>query len=101
MVLKIEGICPLLGVFDMPKAIAFYCDLLGFEVVTTSQPGNDFDWALLRLDDAELMLNTEYERDERPPNPDLGRVAAHSDTVLYFGCRDLVASGLDCLHEPR
>jgi catechol 2,3-dioxygenase-like lactoylglutathione lyase family enzyme len=66
MALKIEGICPLLEVFDMPKAIAFYCNLLGFEVVATSRPGNDFDWALLRLDDAELMLNTAYEKHERP-----------------------------------
>jgi catechol 2,3-dioxygenase-like lactoylglutathione lyase family enzyme len=92
MDLKIEGVCPLLAVFDMPKAIAFYRDVLGFEVVATSRPGNDFDWALLRHDGAELMLNTAYERDERPPFPDPACVAAHADTTLYFGCRDLDAA---------
>jgi glyoxylase I family protein len=92
MALKIEGVCPLLEVFDMPKAISFYRDLLGFEVVATSQPGNDFDWALLRLNDAELMLNTAYERHERPAVPDPIRVAAHGDTALFFGCRDLDAA---------
>lgn len=45
MALEIEGLCPLLEVFDMPKAMAFYRDLLGFEVIATSRPGPDFDWA--------------------------------------------------------
>jgi glyoxylase I family protein len=89
--LKIEGVCPLLGVFDMQTAIAFYRDVLGFEVVATS-PGSDFDWALLRLNDTELMLNTEYEKHERPPAQDPVRVAAHGDTTLYFGLRDLDAA---------
>jgi catechol 2,3-dioxygenase-like lactoylglutathione lyase family enzyme len=51
----------------MPKAIAFYRDLLGFEVVSTDLPGNECGWALLKLNDTEIMLNTLYERDERPP----------------------------------
>ena len=92
MALKIEGLCPLLAVFDMRRAIAFYRDVLGFEVAATSQPGNDFDWALLRLDGTELMLNTAYERHERPPAPDPATVAAHGDTTLYFGCRDVDAA---------
>ena len=92
MGLKIEGISPLLEVFDMSRAIAFYRDLLGFEVIATSQPGNDFDWALLRLNAVELMLNTAYERDERPPAPDPTRIAAHGDTTLFLGCRDVDAA---------
>jgi catechol 2,3-dioxygenase-like lactoylglutathione lyase family enzyme len=92
MALKVEGVCPLLWVFDMPEAIAFYRDLLGFEVVSTDRPGNECDWALLRLNDTEIMLNTLYERDERPPYPDPARVIAHGDTTLYFGCRDLDAA---------
>ena len=39
----------LLEIFDMPASIAFYRDSLGFEVVQTSHPGNDFTWALLEL----------------------------------------------------
>jgi glyoxylase I family protein len=89
MTLDIRGLAPLLEVFDMSASIHFYGDILGFEVVNTSSPGKHFDWALLRLDGVELMLNTAYEADERPSTPDSNRVAAHADTGLYFGCPDL------------
>jgi len=67
MTLDIRGLAPLLQVFDMPASIHFYRDILGFEVVNTSRPGEDFGWALLRLNGVELMLTTAYENDERPP----------------------------------
>ena len=71
----------------------FYRDVLGFEVVTTSKPrGEHFDWALLRLKGVELMLNTAYEQDARPPAPDPARIAAHDDTAIYFGCPDVDAA---------
>jgi len=102
MGLDIRGMAPLLQVFDMPTSIAFYCGMLGFEVATTSRPGPDFDWALLRLNGVELMLNTAYERDKRPPAPLRARIAAHDDTCLYFGApdvdavyKDLLAKGLN------
>jgi len=89
MPIDIRGMAPLLQVFDMPTSIAFYSDLLGFEVVTTCKPGPVFDWALLQLNGIELMLNTAYERDQRPPAPDPARIAAHDDTCLYFGTPDV------------
>jgi len=102
MALDIRGLAPLLQVFDMPTSIHFYRDIVGFEVVNTSRPGEHFGWALLRLHGVELMLNTAYESDQRPPAPDPNRAAAHGDTVLYFGCPDvegaykqLRAKGLD------
>jgi len=88
--IDIRGMAPLLQVFDMPTSIAFYRDTLGFEVVTTSKPRREhFDWALLRLNGVELMLNTAYEEDARPPAPDPARIAAHDDTCLYLGCPDV------------
>ena len=36
MALDIHGIAPLLQVFDMPVAVRFYRDVLGFELVQTS-----------------------------------------------------------------
>ena len=93
MAIEIRGMAPLLQVFDMPTSIAFYRDVLGFEVVTTSKPGAErFDWALLRLNGMELMLNTAYEADSRPPEPDRARIAAHDDTAIYFGCPDVDAA---------
>ncbi len=47
---------------------------------------------MLRLNGVELMLNTAYEEDTRPPAPDPVRFAAHDDTCLYFGCPDVDAA---------
>lgn len=88
MALRLEGLCPLLQVFDMPAAIRFYRDVLGFVVVHSAPPGDDCDWCLLRLDGAELMLNTRYEKPERPPAPDPLRIAAHDDVTLFLACPD-------------
>ena len=93
MSIELRGVCTLLQVFDMPTSVRFYRDILGFEIVqTTSREGDQFDWGLLRLDNVEVMLNTPYERDERPAQPDSARVAAHRDTCLYFGCPDVDAA---------
>lgn len=62
-------LCPLLQVFDMLASVHFYRDMLGFMVETTSTVHDSdpaFDRALLRKGDAVLMLNTAYERDDRP-----------------------------------
>jgi len=105
--MDIHGVAPLLQVFDMPTAIHFYRDVLGFKVSATSQPGDDCNWALLKLNGAEVMLNTAYESDRRPASPESQRVAAHDDTCLFFGCEDLDAAyqhlrahGLN-LKEPK
>lgn len=89
MTIKVEGVAPLLQVFDMPISVAFYRDVLGFTVVDQSAPGDDFDWGMLRLDDAVVMLNTAYERDDRPSAPDPTRINPHEDTGLFFGCPDV------------
>lgn len=73
----------------MPAAVYFYRDVLGFELVNQSQDGDEFDWCLLSRRSAELMLNTMYERESRPPQPDAKRAAAHADTGLFFACREL------------
>jgi len=89
---NIHGVAPLLQVFDMPTALRFYRDVLGFTVWSSSEPGDQCNWCGLRLNGAEVMLNTAYEADQRPPVPDLARVAAHEDTCLFFGCKDLDAA---------
>jgi glyoxylase I family protein len=109
MAIEVKGMTPLLQVFDMPSSMKFYCEVLGFEVVTVDDPKKapNHDWVWLRLNDADLMLNTAYERDERPPAPEPRRHAAHDDTCLYFGAPnvdavygDLTAKGLK-LNKPK
>jgi glyoxylase I family protein len=93
MGIELSGCCPLLEVFDMPTSLAFYCDVLGFEVVSHSgdaaDPSRKFDFCWLRRKGTELMLNTAYEREYRPEKPDAARVVGHGDTCLYFGWEDL------------
>ena len=107
MSIEVRGVCVLLQVFDMPTSVRFYRDVLGFEVVQTSPPeGDQFDWGWLRLGESQLMLNTAYEQEFRPAQPDATRIAAHDDTCLYFSAPDvdavyqhLLAHGID-VQEP-
>jgi catechol 2,3-dioxygenase-like lactoylglutathione lyase family enzyme len=73
----------------MATSVAFYRDVIGFEVVMQSSPGDNFDWGLLRMGDAELMLNTAYDAENRPVTPDPARWAGHPHTTLFFFCPDL------------
>lgn len=96
MTIQPTDLVPLLQVFDMPEALRFYCDVLGFTVVGSSEEieaaeGRYFHWALLRLGSAALMLNTAYDANERPPAREAERWRGHADVGLYFGCNDLDA----------
>jgi glyoxylase I family protein len=88
MPLRIGSFATLLQVFDMPTSLAFYRDVLGFEVASDVPPDDRCDWVMLKMRESELMLNTAYEADERPASPDPGRIAAHKDVTLYFDCED-------------
>jgi glyoxylase I family protein len=94
--IRLESAIPLLLVFDVPTAVAFYRDILGFEIVNTSRPfsdaKDDFGWCLMGLGPVELMLNNAYENNIRPPAPDPARIRAHADTIFYMMCRDLDAA---------
>jgi catechol 2,3-dioxygenase-like lactoylglutathione lyase family enzyme len=92
----IASMTPLLQVFDMPRAVAFYRDKLGFAVVAhspeiESAEGRYFHWCTLRRDGAQLMLNTAYDEGERPSGRDEARWAGHAHTVLFVDCPELDA----------
>ena len=92
MTIKVEGATTLLQVFDMPAALAFYRDKLGFEVTMDSGQGDDSSWVMLKLNDAVLMLNDQYEPGHRPDAPPAERTRWHDDTAIYFGCPDVEAA---------
>lgn len=106
MAIEVQGVAPLVQVFDMSKSIHFYRDVLGFKVTGRSRAKStdpdDVDWAMLQLSNATVMLNTAYDPEEVPTAPDAGRWSGHQDTCLYFGCPDvdgayhqLVSKGLE------
>lgn len=92
MAIDINGMAPLLSVFDMPTALAFYRDKLGFAVVSDSGHGDDSGWVMLEHSGVQVMLNTAFDDGERPDLPDPKTIAAHHDTCLYFGCPDVDAA---------
>lgn len=87
--IKINAIVPLLQVFDMPCSLSFYRDKLGFTVMQQSPGGDNCDWVLLGLNQTELMLNTAYEKEQRPMTADIAKTIHHADTCLYFSCPDV------------
>ena len=93
MTLDIRGMCPLLQVYDMAISLKFYCDILGFEIRATDQntTAPNHNWVWLVRGDVQLMLNTAYDPEDRPPAPDQHRAAHHDDTCLYFGAPDVDA----------
>ena len=97
MAIDVRGLAPLLQVFDMPTSVKFYREVLGFELtgnapIVHGRDGDYFHWCMLRRGVTTIMLNTAYDEGERPPAPDPVRVAAHSDTALFFGCPDVDAT---------
>jgi glyoxylase I family protein len=85
------GLTPLIGVFDMPRSLAFYRDLLGFSVVSaspevTTTEGRFSHWMWLRFGGAEIMLNTQYDSNERPLQ-EPGKT--QKDATFYIGCSDI------------
>ncbi len=53
MAIEVQGVTPLVQVFDMPRSIGFYRDLLGFAITgkskTKSDDPDDVDWVMLQL----------------------------------------------------
>jgi uncharacterized glyoxalase superfamily protein PhnB len=106
MPLKVQGLAPLLQVYDMRVAIRFYRDVLGFTVSakspSLSENPDDVNWCLLDLDGTQFMLNTAYDPEDQPSSREPGRWSGHQDTCLYLGCPDvdgayeyLCSQGLD------
>lgn len=97
MTIEVEGLTPLLEVYDMAEALHFYRDGLGFEIGGASDAvdapeGRHGQWCWLRLGGAKLMLNTAYDAGERPPERDPARQRAHRDTGLFLRCPDVDAA---------
>ena len=81
---EIHSLAPLLHVFDMPTSPRFYRNVLGFTVWGSCEPGDNYHCCGLRLHGAEVMLNTVYEAEYRPPAPDSAQVAARGYLLVFW-----------------
>lgn len=86
--IQLDGMAPLLEVFDMPTSLAFYRDALGFTIKGDSGNGDESGWVWLEKDGVEIMLNTQFDDGERPDERDAEREKWHRDTCIYMGCLD-------------
>jgi len=87
---NVQSLTPLLQVYDMQRSVAWYRDVLGFQVMSTYEPDGHLYWATLQLGGAVLMLNARYEDDERPPSPPPAQ--GREDTTLFFLCENVDAA---------
>jgi uncharacterized glyoxalase superfamily protein PhnB len=101
---NVKSVVPLLAAVDMRKSVAWYRDILGFEVESTWEPEGVLHWAMLRLGGAWLMLNSKFEDAEQ--SAAYKPIAKEEDVILYFSCgdadeayRDLLAKGC-AIKEP-
>lgn len=85
--LTIERMVPLLCVHDVRQSIAFYRDILGFELKGT-YPDNSDDpgFATFERSDVRMMVNSDEDPSERTDATDIQR--SH-DITLYLWTKDL------------
>ncbi len=87
----LTGATPYFEVFDMNASLAFYRDVLGFEVLFASPEmetaeGRFSHFVRLGRDGVDLMLNTTYDSNERPPARTEARWAGCRHVALYIDC---------------
>lgn len=87
---------PYIEVFDMNASVAFYRDLLGFDVLfaspsVRSAEGRFSHFVRLGRGGAELMLNTAYDSNERPSDRSDPRWSGCRHVALYVACDDVEA----------
>jgi uncharacterized glyoxalase superfamily protein PhnB len=91
---SLNGLTPYIEVFDMVTSVAFYRDTLGFDVMFASPEvetleGRFSHFVRLRRGKAEIMLNTAYDSNERPPNRSEPRWASCQHIQFYIDCDDV------------
>jgi catechol 2,3-dioxygenase-like lactoylglutathione lyase family enzyme len=97
MSIPVQDVQTLLSVYDMPTSVRFYTELLGLEVLSRSPTYEvidgveHFHWCMLGQRDVRLMLNTEYDTGERPPQRPVVPEQPFG-AWLFFGCPDVDAA---------
>ena len=84
MAISLTKLSPMWEVFDLPALMAFCEYVLGFERISYAEDW----WCMLQHGSITIMLNTAYEKDQRPDVPDAARVRGHADAELYFDTPD-------------
>lgn len=88
--MKLKQLVPMLNVSDIQASLTFYCDALGFEMISPEEALEEWHWCLIRHGHIELMLS----QTGAGPRLDVG-VNPHRDAnwpaIFYFYPDDVVA----------
>jgi len=86
----LKKLTPNLMVEDVAKTLAFYHEILGFEVVTTLPEQEPFDFAIVHRDGVELMFQSRPSLSENVPALSGGPIGASQTFYIEVaGIRDL------------
>jgi uncharacterized glyoxalase superfamily protein PhnB len=93
---ELSSLIPYIEVYDMVASVAFYRATLGFGILFASpevetREGRFSHFVRISQGRAEIMLNTAYDANERPPTRDEARWAGCRYTQFYIDCDDVVA----------
>jgi catechol 2,3-dioxygenase-like lactoylglutathione lyase family enzyme len=91
---SLNGLTPYIEVFDMVASVAFYRDILGFDVLFASPEVETLEGCFSHFvrvgrGKAEIMLNTAYDSNERPPNRSEPRWLGCQHIQYYIDCDDV------------
>lgn len=91
----VTSLTPYVEVFDMIASVGFYRDTLGFDVLFASPEvetleGRFSHFVRLGRGHAEIMLNTAYDSNERPPARSEARWAGCRHIQFYIDCDDVL-----------
>ena len=88
--MSLHRLTPMLRTWDLRASIAFYTGVLGFACESADE---DRGWALLRRDQADIMLSA--------PNQHMGDTAPIFSGSLYLHCDDVDALWQQLLDRAR
>jgi len=78
---------PECGISDVNKAVEWYKDNLGFELVISVPESGEYDWALMKKDSVEIMFQTKSSLDEEIPY--LKNSPAAGSIIIYIEVDDI------------
>ncbi|AUX26902.1 glyoxalase [Sorangium cellulosum] len=85
----LTNLTPNLMVDDLHSAIAFYCDVLGFELVKTTPERGEKEFAILMSGDVEWMLQTRASWAKECPT--IAKLPLGGSVVCYADVDDVRA----------
>ena|SRR5688572_13348074 len=89
---KIGGISPLFVVKDVPKALSFYRDALGFEVTFQGLEDDDVFFGIVQRDNAMIMFKNIGVEPVPNRTRDIGKGDARWDAYVYVPDPDALAA---------